>query len=217
MTDAPDILWHGTRTGAAAICVVVHGRGQTPEDMVSGVIARLTAKGVAFALPRAPGKSWYKAKAVDPLTDATEAELAASLALVRATVRAAGAAVPGRPLLLAGFSQGACLSLEYAFRHGPWDGALAALTGARVGSASSAPDRPRSGLSGMEVYLTGGDADPWIPTAAWAEAAADLAASGAHLVAEIFPGRPHEVSDAEAAALDRMLSRMTAATGARGA
>jgi phospholipase/carboxylesterase len=210
MADAPDILWHGPVTGAKALCVFVHGRGQVPEDMVSGVLARLSVQGVAFALPRAPGKSWYKAKAVDPLTAETECDLAASLGLLSATVRAAQAKVAG-PMMIAGFSQGACVSVEYALRHGGWGGALVALTGARVGAAGSAPARPRAMLKGMEVYLSGGDADPWISTQAFAEAAGDLAASGAHLRAEVFPGRGHEVSDAEVAVMDGMLDVLAGA------
>ena len=213
MADAPDILWHGPVTGAKALCVFVHGRGQTPEDMVSGVLSRLSVRGVAFALPRAPGKSWYKAEAVDPLTAETEGELAASLGILRATVRAALARVAG-PMMIAGFSQGACLSVEYALRHGGWGGALAAFTGARVGSAGSAPVRPLAMLKGMEVYLSGGDADPWITTQAFSEAAGDLAASGAHLRAEVFPGRAHEVSDAEITMLDGMLTGMNRARAA---
>ncbi|MFN0115078.1 MAG: alpha/beta hydrolase [Paracoccaceae bacterium] len=197
------------------MCVLVHGRGQVPEDMVEGVIARLSLPWVAFALPRAAGKSWYKARAADPLSEATEGELERSLEVLDAAVRAARAAVPGRGMLLAGFSQGACLAVEYALRRGPWDGALAALTGARVGSAASVSGRPRAALGGMEVYLSGGDADPWIPPQAWAEAAADFAAAGAHLLAEVFPGRPHEVSGAEIAVVGRMLAGLAAAGGAR--
>ncbi len=206
MPGAPDLFWHGTDPARAkALCVFVHGRGQSPEEMADQVLSRVTARDVAFVLPRAEGKSWYKAKAVDPLTDATRGELSVSLDRLDAVAGHAGSY--GRPILLAGFSQGACLSLEYAMRAGPWRGGLAALTGARVGRAGDA--RPSSALGGMPVYLTGGDADPWIPVSAWAEAAVEVASSGAWLRAEVFPGRPHIVSDAELAVLDAMLAQMT--------
>jgi phospholipase/carboxylesterase len=207
MPDAPDLLRHGADAAQAnAVCVFVHGRGQTPEEMVDQVLSRLTVRDVAFLLPRAEGKSWYKAKAVDTLSGATRAELSASLDQLDAVMKQARGT--GRPVLLAGFSQGACLSLEHAMRAGPWSGALAALTGARVGQAGDA--RPSSAMGGMAVYLTGGDADPWIPVSAWAEAAAEFAAAGAMLRAEVFPGRAHEVSDAEVVVLDAMLGRMAA-------
>jgi phospholipase/carboxylesterase len=189
---------------ARVVCVVVHGRGQTPEDMVDSLTRRLTAPDVVYVLPRAEGKSWYTAKAVDPLTEVTRGQLAASLAVLGEAV----ALARGRPLLVAGFSQGACLSLEHAFRHGPWAGGLVAFTGCRVGRAGDA--RPAETLAGMPVYLSGGDADPWIPVSAFAEAAAALASAQARLRADVFPGRAHEISALELAVLDEMLGDLAA-------
>lgn len=94
---------------ARVICVLVHGRTQTPEDMQDQVIRQLKTAGVVFVLPRQPSKSWYDAKAVDVLTDGTRAQLATSqddLAKLIATVRAKS----NPPLLLGGFSLGACQS-----------------------------------------------------------------------------------------------------------
>lgn len=156
---------------ARVICVFVHERGQSSEAMRDGIIAHLATPGVAYVLPHAPQGAWYAARAVDGLTDASRAELRQSLALLRGVIEEVQ--VPGVPVVVGGFSQGACLSLELAFAAGPWAGALVALTGCRVGQVSDA--RPKHNLVGMPVYLTGGDADPWISVQAFAEAAADLA------------------------------------------
>ncbi|MCR5856302.1 alpha/beta hydrolase [Mesorhizobium sp. J428] len=185
----------GPRTKAQASCVIVHGRGQSPEEMQSHILARLDAPDVAFVLPRAAKGAWYAAKAVDPLTSGTRAALGAALNQLEADVEEAKAAYPGLPLLLAGFSQGACLSLEYAFAGLSGVDALIAFTGCRVGRASD--DRPASLRNGLPVYLTGSDADPWIPVTAFAEAALELGRGRAKLRADLFPGRGHEVSDAE--------------------
>jgi len=193
---------------ARALCVLVHGRTQTPEDMQATVVARLSAADVAFVLPRAKGRSWYDARAVDPLTEATEGQLITSLDGLALDIEALCREAPDLPLLLAGFSQGACLSLEHLLRRGPWKGALAALTGCRVGHAGDAPD-PRP-LDGFPVYLSGGDRDPWIPAGAFGEAAGALGQAGARLRAEVFPGRPHEVSAPEIARLDALLADLAA-------
>ncbi|VDS07501.1 Phospholipase/Carboxylesterase [Paracoccus haematequi] len=209
MTAVLDLLRCGADLSAArALCVLVHGRGQSPEEMQSHVLARLDAPGTAFLLPRAPGASWYAARAVDPLTAQTRAALADGLAGLRALIRDARAAAPGLPLVLAGFSQGACLSLEYAFAGQDAPDALAALTGCRVGVAGDA--RADNLPPGLPVYLTGSDADPWIPVEAFAEAAVALGRSGAALRADLFPGRAHEVSGAEIAMLAAMLGDMAA-------
>jgi phospholipase/carboxylesterase len=62
----------------------------------------------------------------------------------------------------------------------------------------------------MPVYLTGGDADTWIPVSAFAEAVADLGSQGATLRADLFPGRGHEVSAPERAMLTSLLTDLAA-------
>ena len=187
---------------AKAVCVFVHGRGQSPEEMADHVIRHLP-QDHAYALPRAPGGAWYAARAVDPLTEATRAELAASLAQLRGLITAIRSATPA-PLVLAGFSQGACLSLELACTGQTSPDTLVAFTGCRLGTPSDT--RPHALPRGLPVYLTGGDADPWIPVSAFAEAMADLGTQGAALRADLFPGRGHEVSAAERAMLSTILS-----------
>ncbi|MFT3975188.1 MAG: hypothetical protein QM699_17625 [Amaricoccus sp.] len=203
-----DALHLGAGAGARAVCVLVHGRGQSPEEMQAHILARLDVPDVAFVLPRAATGSWYAAKAVDPLTAETRSALAASLDALAADVAAARDAHPGRPLLLAGFSQGACLSLEYAFSGQPTPDALAALTGCRVGVRADTRDRDLA--PGLPVYLTGSDGDSWIPVTAFAEAAVELGQGRARLRADLFPGRAHEVSDAEVAMVGAMLADLAA-------
>lgn len=202
---APDMMHHGAPLAQArAVCVLVHGRGQTPEEMIGQVISQAPVPGVAWVMPRAEGKSWYKARAVDPLTDETRAQVTTALEVVSAAVTLG----QGRPLVLAGFSQGACVSLEWLFRNGPQLNACVALTGCRVGVPGD--ERPLAPLAGLPVYLTGSDNDPWIPVAAFAEAAADLGRAQARLRAELFPGRPHISSAPECAVLSDILTRLIA-------
>ncbi|MFE3838200.1 alpha/beta hydrolase [Pseudogemmobacter sonorensis] len=198
-----EALHLGAKAGARAVCVLVHGRGQSPEEMQSHILARLAVPDVTFVLPRAPDGTWYAAKAVDPLTTDTRAALALALDHLAADIAAARALHPGLPLVLAGFSQGACLSLEYAFAGLPAPEALVALTGCRVGVL--ADDRRRALAPDLPVWLTGSDNDPWIPVEAFAEAALELGRGRARLRAALYPGRGHEVSDPEIAMLHEVL------------
>jgi phospholipase/carboxylesterase len=189
---------------AKAVCVFVHSRGQSPEEMEAHVVARLAVDGVAFVLPRAPSGAWYAARAVDPLTPVARAELSTAIDHLAAAIAAARGELPGRPLVLAGFSQGACLAIEYACAGLPAPEALVAFTGCRVGVAGDG--RPAALAASLPVYLSGADADPWIPLAAFADAAQSLGGQGARLRADLFPGRGHEVSDAEVAMLAAVLA-----------
>jgi phospholipase/carboxylesterase len=195
----------GASPGEALVhCIFIHGRTQTPEDMQQQVISRLKTKGVAFVLPRAQGSSWYAARAVEPLTDETRRQLGQSVSHIRDLVMGLSNGEPNaRPLVIGGFSQGACLALEYAMLHGPWQGAMAGFTGCRVGTPGC--ERPFADLDHLPVYLTGSDRDPWVPADATAQAAEALARARARLRIDILPDRGHEVSDHELAAFDTML------------
>lgn len=194
---------------AEVLCVFVHGRTQSPEDMMEQVIGRLSVGRVSYCLPRAEGNSWYAARATDALLDGTRTELGLSLDYLHGLIediRERGGR--DKPLLLGGFSQGACLSLEYAMKFGPWNGAMVNLTGCRVGQPTD--ERPTADLDGLPVYLTGSDQDPWIPVSAFAEASEALGRARARLRCELFPGRPHQASRMEVAALDAILTDLAA-------
>lgn len=197
-----------TADRARVLCILVHGRNQSPEAMEAAVVRHLSTPDVAFALPRAGDKCWYRALAVDPLAEETKVELAASLGDLAALVRSMRADAPGKPVVLAGFSQGACLSLEHAFTGSDAPDAVVALTGCRVGVAGD--DRPSQVRPGLPVYLSAGQDDPWIPLPAFAQAAVELGTAGAALRLDVFPGRPHEVSAPEIAMLDAVLSDLAA-------
>ena len=187
---------------AGVTCIVVHGRGQVPEDMVRMIVSRLDVPGVRFVLPRADGAGWYAARAIDPLTDVTRGEVAASVAVVAGLVEG----VTG-PVVLAGFSQGACVVAEYLFRHGPVAGACL-FTGCRVGVAGDG--LPKAALAGMPVYASCGDADPWIPSASFHTMLGDLTRAGARLRCDVLPGRAHGVTRTELDALAAMLRAVAA-------
>ncbi|MBV0912461.1 alpha/beta hydrolase [Anianabacter salinae] len=211
---ATRMVWAGAAADAArAVAVVLHGRGQTPKDMTGAICDRLATRGVRFVLPSPGGAGWYDAKAVEPMTDRTETQLRAALSIVAEAEAAARAACPGVPLVLIGFSQGACLVIEHLMRGGQAD-AAAMLTGCRVGAGTDG--LPRADLPGIPVYCSNGDDDPWIPTWAFLSAISDLTGAGARLRCDVFPGRAHEVSAPEIAALDGLLADVAAGQTAFG-
>jgi phospholipase/carboxylesterase len=191
---------------ADVVCVVVHGRGQSSDIMADHILSRLHVQKVSFVLPDAPTKSWYDARAIDPLSDLTSQQLKQSLLTLHTAMTEAQ--IVGKPVVLVGFSQGACLSMEYAFEHGSWRGALVCFTGCRVGAVSDV--KPRAAMNGMRVYLSGSDVDPWIPITGFSAAAGEFAAAGARLRCDVIPGRPHEVSEEEIGVLNDLLNLQTA-------
>jgi phospholipase/carboxylesterase len=110
-----------------------------------------------------------------------------------------GGRIGASQLVMMGFSQGACLTAEYALRHPGRCRTVIVLTGALFGPPGTEwPDSPAT-LSGTRVLITGSDVDEWIPESRIRETAGVLRTLGAAVNVRIYHGRPHEVSYAELA------------------
>jgi pimeloyl-ACP methyl ester carboxylesterase len=114
-----------------------------------------------------------------------------------------GDAPSSRAVVVAGFSQGACLALEYVARRPRRYRGVAALTGGLIG-ADEELTRP-AGLDGTPVLLTTAEGDPWIPPERTRATAAILEAGGAAVDLRVFPPGPHTVRPDEVAALRDLL------------
>ncbi|GLZ48285.1 phospholipase/carboxylesterase [Actinomycetospora sp. NBRC 106375] len=193
----------GAPPGSGDLAVIVlHGRDQDPawmyDHVVDGLAARLSGPAVTWVAPAAPGRAWYAGRVHDPLPD-TRAERDAAADVVdglAADLAAAGHAADS--VVLAGFSQGACLVADHLLRRPRrWAGALI-WTGAAFGPAGTpwpaVGERP---LTGVPVLATNGDDDPWVPLSATDELVATLRAHGADVTTRVEPGRAHEVADGE--------------------
>jgi predicted esterase len=190
----PPVL-SGTALGEAShALVLVHGRGGSAEGMLP--IARAArATSAALVAPVAEGNSWYPQRFLAP-TSQNEPWLGSALRSVAAAVtqiRAAG--IPPERIVLVGFSQGACLTLEYAARaagDGIRFGGIAALAGALIGDAAMRRD-DRGSLQGTPVLLACGTADTHIPEAYVRRSADVLAALGAEVDLRLYPGVGHDI------------------------
>lgn len=154
------VLTAGEPLGQAkAALILVHGRGGSAEDMLS-LAGNLQAPGFAFLAPQANGNVWYPNRYDTPLAG-NEPWLSSALAGLGSLVDLAGEhAIPPERLILAGFSQGACLSAEYAARHARRYGGLGILAGGLIGPRETPRDYPGS-LEGTPVFLGCSDPDPF--------------------------------------------------------
>jgi phospholipase/carboxylesterase len=209
-TAADAALTHGVPASEAkVVCVAIHGRYGAPEAMMEHLVGHLTAPDVHYVLPRCAAEGWYAAPSCAPFSTDTEEEIARALSQVQTNIEAAIAEAPaGTPMVVGGFSQGACLSIEYAASRGPWDGAVFALTGCRVGACGHG--RPMPGMDAMPAYVSTGSGDPFIKVAEFSDTLHALAKAGARVRSDIFPRTDHVMSPAEVATVDAMLRRVAA-------
>ena len=186
---------------ARGAVILIHGRGSSPQD-IAGLADVLPDAGLAFLAPAAEGGTWYPQRFFVPL-EGNEPWLSSALKVIArlaAEVRAAG--IPGDRLGFVGFSQGACLALEFAARHPLRYGFVAGLSGALIGPLGSA--RPQGELGGTPVLLGCAERDPHIPLEYVEQSAKTLSARGADVTKQVFPGASHTVFSEEVEWLRRL-------------
>jgi predicted esterase len=206
------ILFRGAAIDRAAICVVnLHGRA-LGAPAAEALAERLALPDVAHVIPEADDRSWYPEsflaarEANQPRLDAAMARLAA----IVDELRGRGFA-PSRIVLL-GFSQGACLALEYLYRARGAFAGVVAFTGGLIGPpATTWP--AIGGIEGMPVLMCTSDVDAWVPLWRVRESAAALAACGAEVDLQVLAGRDHLVDEREIAAARVLLAVIAARAG----
>jgi phospholipase/carboxylesterase len=194
---------------ARLVVILVHGRGQRPADLDETLVRRLDLPDLAYLAPAAADQTWYPGGFMLP-TEQNQPRL--GFALARLTALSDALAAGGRPVsnqVLMGFSQGACLVCEQAYRQGRRYGALIAFTGGLIGPPGLAWDADDAGALGeMSVLLGGSDADPWVPATRMQETAEVFRRLGASVEIELYPGMGHLIGDQQIAAARRLLVRL---------
>ena len=103
----------------------------------------------------------------------------------------------GRVVLL-GFSQGACLSLEFAARQPRRYGGVVGFSGGLIGAAVT-PDAYAGFFNATPVLLGCSDVDPHIPLIRVRETAEVMRGLGAAVTERIYPGLGHTINEDEIA------------------
>jgi predicted esterase len=190
---------------ARAALVLIHGRGASADDIYSlGEEVTVNIPGVALLAPQAADNAWYPQRFIAPLSQ-NEPYLGSALGVVSGLVdEITSAGVAFERIVLIGFSQGACLALEFAARNPRRYGGVAGLSGALIGPPGT-PHESKSSLSGTPVYLGCSDRDAHIPLASVEESAVVLARLGASVTKSIFPGMGHTVNAEELAAVQDLV------------
>jgi predicted esterase len=191
--------------GARAALVLLHGRGASAEDIyLLGEEVCAGVPGVALLAPQAAGNEWYPRRFLAPIAE-NEPYLTSALGVVAGLVGEVGkAGIRPDRVVLAGFSQGACLALEFAARNARHYGGVAGLSGALIGPPGGIRDL-KGDLAGTPVYLGCSDRDFHIPLASVEESAEAFRALGASVTQSIFPGMGHTVNAEELAAVQSLL------------
>ena len=189
---------------ARAAVVMVHGRGATATDIL-GLADQFDLADLAYLAPQAAGNTWYPNRFMAPLAS-NEPFLSSALASLDALVqRLTDATIAPERIVLLGFSQGACLALEYAARHARRYGGLIGFSGGLIGPPGTQFDYPGS-LAGTPVFLGCSDVDAHIPVERVHETADCLRRLGGNVMVNIYPGLAHTINRDELTVAQRLLA-----------
>jgi phospholipase/carboxylesterase len=191
---------------AKGALLMVHGRGATAEDILS-LALELRHADFAYLAPQAADNVWYPYRFMAPIerNEPWLSSALAKLAGVLAQISAAG--LPPEKTVILGFSQGACLSLEYGARHARRYGGLVGLSGGLIGPEGTPRNYPGS-LDGTPVFLGCSDVDPHIPKERVDETAAVLRALGGEVSERLYPNLAHTVNRDELLAVRQIMDTL---------
>lgn len=178
---------------AGKVVLLIHGRHANGPAILP-LAERLAMDGVCFLAPDADTGSWYPGAFLAPLIT-NEPYLTRSLDRLGSIYRSVEKLGFGpEQIVLAGFSQGACLSLEYAARHPRYYGGILGFSGGRIGPDPMLRD-DRGSFEGTRVFLGCSEKDPFIPAKRVLDTAEHLEKYGAAVTTRLYPGSDHIINE----------------------
>lgn len=189
---------------ARAAVILVHGRGATAESILP-LSEELQQPDVTYLAPQAGGNAWYPNSFLAPL-DRNEPGLSSGLqAIEDVRKKIAEAGIPDERIVVLGFSQGACLGLEYVARNSRRYGGAVAFSGGLIGTGArdgAAPPNDKlfdyeGSLQGTPVFLGCSDVDAHIPVGRLNQSADVLVELGGDVTLRIYEGMGHIVNEDE--------------------
>jgi predicted esterase len=198
---------------AAATLLLLHGRGATAQDILA-LWDELAIADFAAIAPQAAGQSWYPHSFLAPL-EANQPYLDSALNRIDSLVtNLLARGIPSNHIAVGGFSQGACLTVEFIARNPRRYAAVIALTGGLIGPPNTPRNYPGF-LAGTPIFLGTSDPDPHVPFERVKETEAVLTRMGATVELRRYPGMPHTINEDELEATRHLLRRVIAPRPAR--
>jgi phospholipase/carboxylesterase len=191
-THQKQIITAGTPLAQAkGALVMLHGRGSTARNIVS-LASEFSLIDFAVLAPQATNQSWYPYSFMAPVEE-NQPSLDSALDMIAQTVEAIIAAgISADKIYFAGFSQGACLTLEYIARNAQRFGGAVAFTGGLVGEELQMSNY-KGDFAGTPILISTGDPDPHVPLSRVEESVTVLKNLGAEVTLKVFKGRPHTI------------------------
>lgn len=188
---------------AERIIIMLHGRGADAEDILT-VSKEIWITDTCYLAPQAEGNTWYPYSFMSPIeqNEPSLSEALTNLGYILKELKEAD--IPDEKIYWFGFSQGACLALEFTARNATKYGGVFALSGGLIGNTIDKSHYKKQ-FKGTPIFLGCSDTDPHIPVDRIHETAEVLKELGAEVRKEIYPGMGHVINKEELAIINETL------------
>ncbi len=188
---------------AEKVLIMIHGRGADARDILS-VASHLNVNEYALLAPEATNNTWYPHSFMAK-PEQNEPWLSSALDLLKEMVdEVTKQGITTENIYFLGFSQGACLALEFVARHAQKYGGVAAFTGGLIGDKINL-ENYSGNFNGTPIFIGTGNPDPHVPTERVKESADILEKMNAKVHLKVYDGKPHSVSPDEIEEANRLI------------
>ncbi|GMQ26150.1 dienelactone hydrolase family protein [Algoriphagus sp. oki45] len=175
--------------------IMIHGRGATAESIL-GISSYLNLTDYAILAPQANGNSWYPFGFMKSDSGNFVAMNSSLNQIQTLFEEVMDAGISPENLYLLGFSQGACLSLEFAARNAQKLGGVVAFTGGLIGEMLN-PDNYSGDFQQTPIFIGSSDRDFHVPASRIQDSAALLRQMGAEVTVKLFDDPDHTIRPEE--------------------
>jgi len=188
---------------ASKVLIMIHGRGGSAEDILT-LADHLRVKDFALLAPQANNNSWYPYSFMAAQSN-NEPWLTASLSLMKEIVNdVANQGIGEENIYFLGFSQGACLVLEFVARNATRFGGVVAFTGGLIGDRIR-PENYNGDFKNTPIFIGSSDPDPHIPVARVHASTKILEEMNADVTEQIYENMGHTISQNEIDMVNELL------------
>ena len=188
---------------ASKVLIMLHGRGASAKDILQ-LATHLNVVDFALLAPQATNNSWYPFSFLAPLQQ-NEPGLSSALDVIRQIVEEIKSnGITSNNIYFAGFSQGACLVLEYIARHPDHYGGVAAFTGGLIGEELQS-DNYQGDLHSTPIFIGTGNPDSHVPLERVHQSVGILKHLNGDVTLKVYDGRPHTISPDEVALANELI------------
>lgn len=188
---------------ANKILIMIHGRGGNAQDILS-LASHLNVKNFALLAPQATNNTWYPYSFLAP-PEQNEPGFSSALEIIKSVVSDVKAeGFSSDKIYFLGFSQGACLTLEYVARNAEKFGGIAAFTGGLIGDRIYS-ENYKGDFQGAPIFIGTGNPDAHVPVERVEDSADILKEMNALVTVKVYNNRPHTISQDEVQRVNKLI------------